>query len=197
MDNFEGEERRPVAPGRKTRKRSKGVNEICHAPEPTNSSHETEAHTFVDENIPETVEESFVTHGSSPKEEIINVAMSEEVEWALGQKREAQAQEMQAKEIQKEKENKTQETQKEEAEANLKGSGSSDYSDDSHLNLNGVKTDAEKCEDLIEKERQRKLNEESARAEKLRLENLMRLVQEKIDKAKREKEKQAAENSKV
>ena len=73
----------------------------------------------------------------------------------------------------------------------------SDNSDDSHLNLNGVKTGAEKCEDLNEKERQRKLSEESARAEKLRLENLMRLVQEKIDRAKREKEKQAAENSKV
>merc|ERR1719150_2981798 len=127
LNNCEGEERRPVAPGRKTRKRSKGVNEICHAQEPTNSSHETEAHTFVDENIPETVEESFLTHRSSPKEEIINEAMSEEVERALGQKREAQAQEMQAKEIQEVQENKIQETQKEEAaEANLKASGSTD-----------------------------------------------------------------------
>ena len=65
------------------------------------------------------------------------------------------------------------------------------------MNLNGVKTDGEKCEDLNEKERQRKISEESARAEKLRLENLMRLVQEKIDRAKREKEKQAAEKSKI
>ena len=52
-----------------------------------------------------------------------------------------------------------------------------------------IKTDAEKSGDLLEKERQRKISEENAKAEKLRLGNLMRMVQEKIDKTRMEKEK--------
>ena len=54
----------------------------------------------------------------------------------------------------------------------------------------------EKSEDVLEKERQRKVSEENAKAEKLQLENLMRLVQEKIERARKEKERRLAENLK-
>ena len=46
------------------------------------------------------------------------------------------------------------------------------------------KTDAKQNEDMSEKARLRKISEENAKAEKLRLENLMSLVQEKIDVVK-------------
>jgi len=182
-----GDDGRPVAPVRKTRRRSKESNESCHT-EPTNSSHETEARRhFEDKNKTEAwpfeekiatdlVDESELSnHKPSNEEGIINEAMSKEVEWALAQKREA--------------------TKAGQSEADLKDSKSHHLDCDNHPNEE--KADAiEKSADVLEKERQRKVSEENAKAEKLQLENLMRLVQEKIERARKEKEKRSAENLK-
>ena len=174
LERVDGEDGAPVAPVRKTRRRSKELNESSHA-EATNSSHETETRLSGDRNTPNIVESSehrsLEADDNSSKEEIINEAMSEEVEWALGQKREA------ASQIQRES-------------GDLKDTN---HCDDHQDDLRStIKTDAEKSGDLLEKERQRKISEENAKAEKLRLGNLMRMVQEKIDKARMEKEKRLA-----
>ena len=122
------------------------------------------------------------TNEKCPNEErIINEAMSEEVEWALAQKREAAA-------------------KAEKSEAGLKDSKKRQQNCDDHpkndLMLEKKVDAAEKSEDVLEKERQRKVSEENAKAEKLQLENLMRLVQEKIERARKEKERRLAENLK-
>ena len=118
------------------------------------------------------------TNYKSPDNEegIINEAMSEEVEWALAQKRQA----AQAEKIQN--------------DADLKDSKCDNHPND--LTLEERVDAVEKSEDVLEKERLRKVSEENAKAEKLQLENLMKLVQQKIDTARKEKEKRLAENLK-
>ena len=217
-----GDDGFPVAPVRKTRRRSKEANESCHA-EATNSSHETEAppphpfegklkteahpfegkietealQPFGDKNSTDLVKESelgkFNTNDkSSTKEGIITEAMSEEVEWALNEKKRHEETRAEKTDL-KDSESTRLEHGTRAEETDLKDSESHQQYCDNHPNEK--KTDAaEKSEDLVEKERQRKVSEESAKAEKSHLENLMRLVQEKIDKARRAKEKRLAEN---
>jgi len=158
-----------------------GDKNKTEAPQPFEDENETETRPFGDKNSTDLTEESELSKLKTiDKEGIITEAMSEEVEWALSEKKRHEAQ--------------AEKTETDSESHQRFKDSESHQSCDNHRNEEKTES-AEKSEDVLEKERQRKVSEENAkRAEKLRLENLMRLVQEKIDKARKEKEKRLSES---